>query len=163
MQVLYTEEKFSELKKQIGKRERLLFVSSFLFLAVIAAVLLTDNHKENRPELVTTLLVIFGGGLIVFFWDLTIHPLRSYAKHIDSALYGRSHEIVAVFSHIGQEDSVIDGLTFRDLIFLGEADKHGDRERMLYWDTELPLPSFIPGQEIRLRYYDRFLTGYEVL
>ena len=45
MQVLYTEEKFSELKKQIGRRERLLLVSSFLFLAVIAAVLLTDNHN----------------------------------------------------------------------------------------------------------------------
>ena len=163
MHLLYNEENYSDLRKQIGKRERLLLLLFLLLFAVIIVVLMTDDHKENRPELLITLLVIFCGGIIVFFWDLTIRPLRSYAKHMDSALHGRSHEIVAVFSRVGPEDSVIDGLTFRDLIFLGEADKHGDRERMLYWDTELPLPSFTAGQEIRLTYYDRFLTGYEVL
>ena len=94
---------------------------------------------------------------------MTVKPLRSYAKHVDSALHGRSHESTMVFDRVGSEDSVIDGLTFRDLIFLGEADKHGERERMFYWDMEIPLPDFRKGQELRLTYYDRFLTGYEVL
>ena len=163
MQYLYNEETFASLKKQISKRQRLLLLAAVAVLAAVIASMILDDHKENRPVLLTTLLVIFGGGALIFFWDLTIKPLRSYAKHIDSALHGRSHEALAVFDRVSAEDSVIDGLTFRDLIFLGEADRHGERERMFYWDMELPLPDLKKGQELRLTYYDRFLTGYEIL
>ena len=163
MHYLYNEEIFSALKKLISKRQRLLLLAAFAVLAAILASLILDDHKDHRPVLLTTLLVILGGGALIFLWDMTIKPLRSYAKHIDSALHGRSHETVAVFDRVGTEDSVIDGLTFRDLIFLGEADKHGVREQLFYWDMEFPLPAFGKGQELRLTYSDRFLTGYEIL
>ena len=57
----------------------------------------------------------------------------------------------------------IDSVTYRDLVFLGDADKHGDRERMFYWDMEKPLPAFEKGRTVRLTYYDRFIIGYEAL
>ena len=163
MRYLYNEEVFSSLKKQISKRLRLLLAVALAVLAAVLASMLLDDHKDHRPVLLTTLLVIFGGGALIFLWDMMIRPLRNYAKHIDTALHGRSHEAVAVFDRVGAEDSQIDGHTFHDLIFLGEANRHGERERMFYWDRELPLPDFREGQEIRLMYYDRFLIGYEVL
>ena len=163
MQLLYYEDHFNALKKQISKRQFFLLLLAFVVLAAVSVTLILDDHKENRPVLLTTLLLIFGGGMLIFLWDMTVKPLRSYAKHVDSALHGRSHECTVVFDRVGSEDSVIGGLTFRDLIFLGEADKHGERERMFYWDMEIPLPDFRKGQELRLTYYDRFLTGYEVL
>lgn len=163
MHTLYNEETFLALKKQIAKRQRLVLMAALIFLAALILVLSMDDHKANRPMLAATLIVIFGCSAVVFLWDLTVRPLRSYAKHQDAALHGRAHDVVAVFERFGTENSVIDGITYRDLIFLGEADKHGDRERMFYWDMELPLPGFTQGQEIRLTYYDRFLTGYEIL
>ena len=163
MQALYQEMNLTSLKKQISRRQLLVSAVALIFLAAVIMTLVLDNHKENRPELLTTLLVIFGGSAFIFLWDLTVKPLRSYARHMDAALHGRTHEITAVFDRPGEEDSLIDGLSFRDLVFLGDADKHGDRERMFYWDMELPLPSFQKGQEVRLTYYDRFLTGYEIL
>ncbi len=163
MQALYQESGFTDLKKQISKRQLLVLSVIILFLAALVLVLAADNHKDHRPELPATLIVILGGSLAVFIWDLTVKPLRSYARHMDAALHGRTHQEAFVFDRISSEDSVIDGVTYRDLVFLGDADKHGDRERMFYWDMEKPIPAFRKGQPVRLSYYDRFIIGYEAL
>lgn len=154
---------FASLQRQIRKRQRIAFAVILAFLAAAAWTLAADNHRDSRPILATTLLVIFGGCAFIFLWDLTIRPLRCYARHMDAALHGRTHRVSAVFDRVGADDSLVDGVLFRDLIFLGEADKHGDRDRMFYWDRELPLPDFRPGQEIMVTYYDRFMTAYEIL
>ena len=160
---LYEESRLADLKKQISRRQWLVLALVLVFLALVAVTLVLDNGKENRPVLATTLLVILDGCAVIFFWDMTIRPLRVYAKHMDECLHGRTHQVGAVFDRVGAEDSVIDGHTFRDLIFLGEADKHGDRERLFYWDMELPLPDFRQGETLLLTYCDRFLTAYERL
>ena len=163
MQALYQEKDYTALNAQIRRRQRALVLIALLVLAAVGLTLALDDHKEHRPELLTTLLVIFGGGAMIFFWDLMIRPLRCYARHMHASLHGRSHEETAVFERFGEEVSLVDGVRFRDLIFLGSPDKHGDRERLYYWDAELPLPDFQPGQSFRLTYYDRFLTGYEAM
>ena len=81
---------------------------------------------------------------------------------MDAALHGRTHQVSAVFDRVGADDSLVDGVAFRDLIFLGDPDKHGDRDRMFYWDRELPLPDFRRGQTVRVTYYDRFMTAYSL-
>ncbi len=161
MKDLYTEQDYSLLKKQISRRVALVLAALAAGLACIALTLVMDNHRENRPELLTTLAVIFSGSLVVFLYDMLVHPLNAYARHMDTALHGRTHEISVVFDHFNEETSFVDGVYFRDLIFLGEADKHGDRDRMFYWDRELPLPDFSKGQEITLKYYDRFIVAYQ--
>ena len=162
MHSLYTEQNLADLKKQIRKRMILLFIFLAAALVLTVATLLMDDHRENRPEIITTLVVVLSGCAVIFIYDLLIHPLRAYSRHIDTSLHGRSHEVTVIFDHISAEDSVVDGVAYRDLIFLGDPDKHGIRERMFYWDLELPLPDFTQGQEITLRYYDRFITAYQV-
>ena len=157
---LYTEQNLTDLNRQIKKRIILLCCFLVVALLLVVWLLTVDDHKQNRPALWVTLTVIVAGCVAVFDWDLTIRPLRAYARHLNTALHGgRSHEITVLFDHANEEDSVIDGVLFRDLIFLGEPDKHGDRERMFYWDQELPLPDLQQGQEVTLRYYDRFITA----
>ena len=163
MHSLYSEENLRGLRRQIRSR-RLVLLGIFLVGAAgILLLLLQDNHKTYRPELAVTLLLILTGAGMIFFYDLMIHPLQAYARHLETALHGRTHETRVVFDHLNEEESLVEGVVYRDLIFLGDADKHGDRERMFYWDRELPLPAFAAGQEVHLKYYDRFITGYEVL
>ena len=162
MNSLYTEQNLTDLRKQIRKR-MLVFFTIFAFaVAVITVLLVQDNHKENRPEMLTTAAVILFGCAMIGFYDLAIHPLRSYAKHIDTSLHGRCHDVSVLFDHEKEESSVVDGVVYRELIFLGDADKHGDRDRTFYWDREIPVPDFHQGQEVSVRYYDRFVTGYQV-
>ncbi len=160
MQNLYTESDHQAVRSQLKRRLLVLLGLSLLFLAVIIWTLILDDHKANRPELYTTLAVLLWGFTAIFFWDLLCKPLHCYARFIDTALHGRCHEVQVEFSRRNEEKSVVDGVTYRDLIFLGEADKHGDRDRMFYWDAELPDPPFAPGDQVTLRYYDRFITGW---
>ncbi len=163
MHKLYDEEMFTSLKGQIKKRTMLALSVLLVFLAAAAFTVALDDGKENRPIIATTVLVICAGCSFLFLWEMTVQPLRCYARHMNSALHGRTHAVRVIFDSVGANDSMVDGVRFRDLIFLGDSDKHGDRERLFYWDRELPLPDFQPGQEIDVTYYDRFMTGYEVV
>ena len=163
MQLLYSERNLSDIRGQIKKRLLALGAVSVLFLAAIVYTLILDNHKDHRPEVWTTVLTLVWLFSLIFGFDLLVRPLYSYAKHLQTSLHGRTHEVVCEFSRAGENESVVDGVVYRDLIFLGEADKHGDRDRLFYWDAELPVPAFAPGSQIRVQYYDRFMTGYEVL
>ena len=122
MQALYNEEMFASLRGQIKKRRIIAFLVLLVFLAAAVWTLILDDHKESRPILATTLLVIAGGCSFIFLWDLTVHPLNCYARHMDAALHGRTHQISAVFDRVGTDDSLVDGVAFRDLIFLGDPD-----------------------------------------
>ena len=157
---LYTDQHLQDLNWQIKKRIILLLCFLAAALLVVVWLLSMDDHKQNRPELWVALTVIVAGCVAVFDWDLTIRPLRAYARHLNTALHGgRAHEITVLFDHANEEDSVVDGVLFRALIFLGEPDKHGDRDRMFYWDQELPLPDLQQGEEVTLRYYDKFIIA----
>ncbi len=162
MQSLYSEQKWNDIRAQLNRRQAVLLGIMIALLGGIVWFLATENHKDHRPEIQVTLLVILLCASVIFFYDVFLRPLRAYARHVDSSLHGRAHEVTVVFDHVNEEESLVDGVSYRDLIFLGEADKHGDRERMFYWDSELPLPSFSRGQEVTLRYFDKFITGYQV-
>ncbi len=163
MQHLYSEENLHAIRAQLKKRLAVLGVLSVAFIALIVWTLILDNHKENRPELWTTLAVMFWGFTLIFGWDLFCRPLSRYARHLDTALHGRNHEAVLEYSGQSADVSLVEGISCRDLLFLGDADKHGDRDRMLYWDCEMKDPPFQEGEQVRVQYYDRFLTGYEKL
>ncbi len=160
MRDLYTENDYQLIHSQLKKRLMILGGISLVFLGLLIWSFMLDNGKENRPELFTTLVVLLWGFTLIFSWDLLCKPLYCYQKFLMNALHGRSHEVQVEFSRRNEEKSVVDGVTYRDLIFLGEADKHGDRDRMFYWDSQLPDPPFTPGDRVTLRYYDRFITGY---
>ena len=51
----------------------------------------------------------------------------------------------------------------RSLVFLGTPDKHGVREQMLYWDSQIPLPDFRPGEDLLIQYTGKMIIGYESL
>ena len=163
MRELYSEQDLQNIQGQLKKRGIVMLIVSILFIGLLVATLLSDNHRENRPEALATVITMLLGFFLIFSWDLFIRPLRCYRKHLQAALHGRGHEVTVEFSRDDASSSVVDGVTFRDLIFLGDADKHGDRDRLFYWDAQLDTPPFKKGDMVLVRYYDRFMTGYQIL
>ena len=161
MRLLYTESNLLSIRAQIRRRRLVLYAVSALFFALFIITLVIDDHKQNRPQLLTLFSVLLGGGFAIFYYDLMIRPLRCYERHLEHALHGRNHEMALEFLRVEPELSLVDGVRFRGLTFLGDPDKHGVRETGLYWDAELPLPEFVPGQSLTVRYYDRCITGYQ--
>ena len=140
-----------------------LLLISVVFIGAFVYTLILDDHKDHRPEALSTVVILLWGFVLIFGWDLFCHPLRCYAKHLQAALHGRVHEVSVEFDRAGADASVVDGVTYRDLIFLGDADKHGDRDRLFYWDAQLQDPPFSKGDQVLVSYYDRFMTGYQIL
>lgn len=161
MQALYTEQDLQTIKDQLKKRRYVLYAVCAVFAAVIAvSFILRDDRNHISYEWLTVLAAILLSFSVIFIAEFLCRPLRCYARHIDTALHGRSHETAFEFRCIENDESLVDGVRFRDMTFLGEADKHGIRERRFYWDAEKPLPDFAEGENITLTYYDKAITGY---
>ena len=83
-------------------------------------------------------------------------------KFIEYGVFGlTSNQMRFLSENLEEETSVVDGVACRVLIFLGKPDKHGTKEQQFYWDRELPLPAFNPGDEVTLKYTGRNIIGYQ--
>ena len=78
-----------------------------------------------------------------------------------SEIYDSEIEVKYTFSRVTAEISSVDGIPCRSLIFLGDPDKHGSREMLLYWDRELPVPDLEPGTVYTVKYTGRNIIGIQ--
>lgn len=154
MQSLYSESTLDTLNGQIRRR--------FLLVGVIAAVLLGLGVWlfVMRNRWVSAALFFACGAVLVFGIDHCCMPLIRYRRLVTSALHGRTHNEDFVFSRTESDLSLVDGVSCRGIIVLGNADKHGSREQRFYWDAEFPVPAFQEGQSLSLTYTGRFIIAY---
>ena len=156
MQELYSEKDFQQISGQLKKR--------YLLLGGVLAVLLAAFvvSMTVRIEWLSIVLFILSGAAAVFVIELFCLPLHRYRKLLLSALTGRTHTETLEYKETEAESSLVDGVLCRGLIFLGDPDRHGAREQRFYWDEELPLPAFTPGESVTLKYTGRNIIGYEL-
>ena len=156
MKDLYTEKDLAALRARIGKRQLVLVCVSMVWLALAVVSLVL------RVEWLTVVAVVLLGASLIFGLEMFCLPLKRYARLMEAALHGRSHTETFVYDHLEPESSLVDGVSCRSLVFLGEPDKHGSRDQMYYWDENIPLPPFSEGQTVTLRYTGRTIIGYQV-
>ena len=156
MKDLYSEKDVEEISSQLKKRYTLLGIA----LAVLLAALIVSVIV--RVEWLSIALFILLFATAVFVIEMFCLPLHRYKKLLVSALTGRTHTEVLEYQKTEDETSVVDGVRCCGLIFLGSPDKHGTREQRFYWDRELPLPAFKPGDQVNLKYTGRNIIGYEL-
>ena len=155
MQNLYSDQTFLSVDRQLKRRLVLLFALLAVLLGLFIWAMIT------RIEWLAAVSACVAGCISVFCADLFCAPLVRYRRLVRSALSGRNHETAMAFDHLEPESSVVDGVACRSLIFLGEADKHGSREQLLYWDQEIPLESLVPGETYTVRYTGKNIIGIQ--
>ena len=155
MNELYSEKDVAAVSGQLKKRYAVIGAVLALLLAfiVVSAVL--------RVEWLTMAAVFLFGAFAIFSIDLFCLPLHRYRKLLTAALTGRNHTGVFEFSGAEADSSMVDGVSCRGLIFLGDPDRHGSREQRFYWDEERPLPGFQAGEQITLKYTGKNIIGWE--
>ena len=156
MQELYSEKDFEKVDGLLKKRYLVLVI----VLTVILAVFVWSFVVRIEWLSMVTFFLIFAVALFVI--ELFCLPLHRYRALIRSALSGRTHTDSYEFGRMEEETSVVDGVPCRSMVFLGAPDKHGTREQCFYWDSELPLPAFKPGDRVTLKYTGRNIIGYEL-
>ena len=155
MENLYSTESYAAIDAQVRRRLIWLFAGVLVLLAVFVFAMV------RRIQWLAMVSFSLAGCFAVFFGDLFCGPLVRYRRLVRGALSGRNHEQVLTFDRTEPDISVVEGVSRNSLIFLGEADKHGDREQLLYWDRELPMPALTPGQDYRVKYTGKNIIGME--
>jgi hypothetical protein len=157
MQNLYTEESYNAIDRQLKRRLALFFAVEAVLVGLFIWALVA------RIQWAAMVFACLAGCFGIFFLNLFCAPLSRYRRLVRGALSGRSHEKVMEFVRREPDRTAVDGVSCHSLIFLGDADKHGDRETMLYWDSEIPLPEPEPGRTYRIRYTGRIIIGIEAV
>ena len=154
MHELYSEQDLLLISGQLKKRMTVIFAVCAVLLAGLVYSFIA------RIEPLSVALFILTGVVLIFGLEIFCRPLYAYRKLIITALHGRSHEILLTYDHPEEELSLVDGVSCRSLIFLGDPDKHGTREQMYYWDREKELPAFTSGQNVLIRYTGKMITAW---
>lgn len=157
MQELYSEKDIEQVSSQLKKRYLLM---GFCMAVLLALFIWSMIIRTEWLSIVSFALFFM---LAVFVIEIFCLPLHRYKKLLVSALSGRNHTETMEFKEAESEISVVEGVPCRSLIFLGAPDKHGTREQRFYWDRELPVPPFTPGEQVTLKYTGRTIIGYEQL
>ena len=155
MQTLYTDQTYNEIHRQLHRRLFVLYAVLAVLLGVFLWAMLT------RTEWLAMVFACLAGCFAVFFVDLFCMPLVRYRRLVRTALSGRNHDQTVEFVRAESETSVVDGVACRGLIFLGNPDKHGSREMLLYWDQEFPLPALESGTTCTVRYTGKNIIGIQ--
>ena len=155
MNDLYSEKDIQQLSAQLKKR----YLAMGGILAVLLALFILSMILRVEWLSIATFILFFATAL--FTVDMFCLPLHRYKKLITSALTGRTHTEELEYEKTEDDSSVVDGVPCLGMIFLGAPDKHGAREQRFYWDKELPLPDFVPDDQITLKYTGRNIIGYQ--
>lgn len=149
MKELYSAEMLASLNGKLKKR--------WILVGIISALLLAGFvwSVAIRVEWLSIALLALLGVFLIFFIEMFCKPLLDYRKLVVTALSGRSHDRVMEYVRTEPDTSSVDGVSCISLIFLGDADKHGSREQLLYWDEEIPLPALQEGQSYTVRFTGR--------
>ena len=84
---------------------------------------------------------------------------EEWLDNIEGVLGDRKPDYLVV-SHMEPDPCMVDGVSFRSLIFLGKPDKHGSREQLFYWDRQKEVPAFQSGEPVTLKYTGKMIIGY---
>ena len=155
MQSLYSQDSYTRIDRQLKNRLIILFAVLAIALGLFIYAMIA------RTEWLAMASVCVAGCFAVFFADMFCAPLVRYRRLVRSAVSGRSHEQTMEFARLEPDTSVVDGVPCRSLIFLGEPDKHGSRDVLLYWDKELSLPELVPGNLYTVRFTGKNIIGIQ--
>ena len=155
MQNLYSDQSFLAVDRQLKRRLVLLFAVLAVLLAVFIWAMIA------RTEWLAVVSACLAGCFAVFYADMFCAPLARYRRLVRTALSGRNHERDLEFLRLEPDRSVVDGVACSSLIFLGDPDRHGSREMLLYWDRELPAPDLEPGAVYTVKYTGKNIIGIQ--
>ena len=132
-----------------GMRRLLLMMAPFLAVAVAGFVL------RIKPMCMAG--AVIASFIMIFQADTRLSPAMRYRKWLSDALQGRRHDTAGMLMRLAQEETIDDGLRFRELIINIYADLSEEGERRFLLDASKDIPGEYIGQVVVVRSYDHYV------
>ncbi len=158
--MLYSQSDRDAVIARVKKRSAIVWTPAavLLALAVAAFVFYRLRHDESG-WIVSAIFTILGGGYAIFFYGVYLGPMRKYKKHLDYMLDGRKRVTEGILKEVTQTIQDREGVDcFSVLINVGEKNDPED-DRLFYLDAYKSMPSFQPGERVRIESNDRMIAG----
>ncbi|MBQ9195623.1 MAG: hypothetical protein IJ157_00155 [Clostridia bacterium] len=146
---MYRQEDYADICAQLRKRRTAAYTAAALLFAL--GVL---SFALRWPQALTAALTAAAVCLFVFCYSMLIAPVKAYARHIDHALRGHTHETQGVFAEMESEPVVREGLRLYPMNINVGAGIRDDGNRLFYYDANLPRPDWQPGETLLITSYD---------
>jgi len=160
---LYREEDFNATKRMTLLRFAVLAV---ILAATIALLVLFLNVWRN--EIAATLVCVLGASAMYFYLSMKILPWVHYWHYQADMRRGRTHEMDCRFVSFSDAERISDGVAFHDFIVTLEGDdqpqteeEEADRQRLLLWDADKPMPALQPGQRLHVRSFGSYIIALD--
>lgn len=154
---MYTKEDFESINLQF--RHRVFFMLIPELLLLIALIL----SFVFRVQWLSVLLFCLIGAIALFTWGIYLSPLASYRKYLKDLLTGRQREYLGRFLGFDANDVVRDGVRFMPFMLDVSEIPQGSDDRLLYYDKQLPPPSWQIGMQLCITTFDKSVTAWHEL
>lgn len=151
---MYSQTDYQDIDRQFQEKLRLLLIVEALLLGALVYSLVV------RLKWLTILLSCVMGAIAIFYTGMTLAPLYAYRKYIRLLLSGRQRELTGIFKGFDAHEVLRDNVRYLSfLLNIGEQDLPED-DRQLYYDVNLPLPEWQPGDRLWVASFDKAVTTW---
>lgn len=151
---MYTPQHLSDIDKQYKQRLNWLMLAQAVLLAGLVYSLVI------RSRWLTTALFIAMGALALFYWGLVLSPIYAYRKFLRDLLGGRQRPYAGQFRGFDANEHLRDNVRFMPFMLnVGDPAQPKD-DRLLYWDTNFPLPAWREGEALWVNTFDKAVTDW---
>lgn len=151
---MYTQTDIRETQSQ--KRSRVLV---WLVPETLLAGLVIFSFTR-RMQWLTVLSFALLGFLILFSLTLYILPVARYQKYLESAVLGLQRQSVLAFKSAEERLVLREGVAFKPLLFSAGPPQDAMADRQLYWDANLLLPPWQPGEKLLIHSHEKAITNH---
>ena len=154
---MYVEQDLEKARKEVSRIRLLMIIPAVILLGAVVWSFVA------RIKWITILCSALAGCWLVFIDQNMLVPRRAYWRHLDNALHRADKTTEGYYLRTEQTPVERNDVMFYAFyVNVGEkADPEDDR--LLYLDAQRPLPEWRNGDRIRVRSYDKFVAGYELL
>jgi hypothetical protein len=151
---MYTQSDLEELNAQLRRRVGLWALPQLPLLAALVYTL------SVRHQVLTIVISILMGWIAIFAVGFSIAPVAAYRKFLRALLDGRKRELSGVFKNFDMDTVMRDKVRYVPLMLnVGDIGEPKD-DRLLYWDANLSLPDWQPGDKLWISSHDKSVTDW---
>ncbi|MGI6215614.1 MAG: hypothetical protein ACOYIT_07045 [Christensenellales bacterium] len=154
---MYTQENLSDIESQLKRR---LMACALPAAALLALFIYSLVIRVEWLSYFLSMLLCF---YIIFAWGIFISPVRSYKKFIYNMLYLKNRNTQGHFKGFIDVPTKREGVLFTPFfINIGNMENEED-DRLFYYDSNLPLPDWQPGDKLSITSHDKSTVAWEKL
>jgi hypothetical protein len=151
---MYTQGDLEEINSQLRRRIGLWALPQLPLLAALVYTLII------RYQVMTIVIFVLMGWIAVFAAGVSIAPVAAYRKFLRGLLGGRKRDLIGVFKGFDTDTVMRDKVRYVPLMLnVGDIGEPKD-DRLLYWDANLPLPAWQPGDKLWISSHDKSVADW---